>query len=300
MPVTVQNTIASPRVVAVIVNYNAGVLLRRAVDALLAGTPRPDAVVVVDNASSDGSAAALQADPAYRVAVHFIGNDRNRGFAAANNQVLAGGDADFWLLVNPDCLLEPDTLHELLACMRQDPAVGLAGGALRNPDGTLQKTAKRRLPTPWSGLARSLGLHRLGAAGRLADFDLAGHTPAAAGAETVEAISGAMMLVRGSALADVGLLDEGYFMHCEDLDWCKRFHDAGYRVVYVPSAGALHWKGASGRGPRVVWYLHRGMLRFYNKHYRRHYPWPFSVLVYAGVGLRCATHMLASLAARRS
>ncbi|MDZ7841094.1 MAG: glycosyltransferase family 2 protein [Gammaproteobacteria bacterium] len=287
-------------VVAVIVNFNSGPLLKEAVDSLLAGTIRPE-IEVVDNASTDHSADFLNTDPGYRESVRLTMNDRNLGFSRANNQVLRGGSARYYLLMNPDCVLEPNALAELVAYMDSNTDVGLAGGALMNRDGTLQKTSKRKFPTPWSALARTLGLHRLDASdGALGDFDLARNQTCDGGPETVEAVSGALMFVRGSALDKVGLLDEGFFMHCEDLDWCMRFRDAGYGVAYVPSAGAVHVKGGSGRGPGVVWHLHRGMIRFYGKHYRNRYPPYFTWLVYAAVYARCGILMALSLVRRRS
>jgi len=281
-------------VVAVIVNYNAGGLLKQAVDALLAGSLRPE-IDVVDNASTDGSIDVLRSDPAYKETVSLTANAANRGFAGANNQILRVGDARYYLLLNPDCIVDPDAVSELRAFMDRNPEVGLAGAALRNSDGSLQKTSKRRFPTPLSALARSLGLHRLGVAeGAMGDFDLAGER--GDGAEAVDAISGALMFVRGSALGRVGLLDEGYFMHCEVLDWCKRFWDAGYQVAFVPSAGARHVKGGSGRGARVTWHLHRGMIRFYDKHYRDELGPVYYALttgiIRIGMWLRLAIHAL--------
>jgi GT2 family glycosyltransferase len=283
-----------PGVVAIVVNYNTGALLRRAVDSLLAGSVKPT-VEIVDNASADDSAGSIQEDPAYKGRVSIVLNERNLGFAKANNQILRQGGAQYYLLMNPDCVLEEDAIRKFVEYMEGNPEVGLAGGALKNPDGTIQKTSKRRFPTPWSSLARTLGLHRLQVGGALSDFDLASREPPGGGAGPAEAISGALMFVRGAALPRVGLLDEGYFLHCEDLDWCRRFWDAGYQVAYVPSAGAVHLKGGSGRGPRVVWHLHRGMARFYRKHYQKNYPAAFSVLVYAGIYGRCVGLMAWSL-----
>jgi len=285
------------KVIAVIVSYNSGGMLGKAVDSLLAGSLRPD-IEVVDNASSDGSVDAVRDGETYRDRVNVTVNDRNLGFARANNQVMQARRADYYLLLNPDCVVEAGTVEALVAAMRDDPAIGLAGGRLANADGSIQKTSKRRFPTPWTSLARVLGLHRA-ASGRqrFADFDLAAGEDGDE-VEEVEAVSGAMMGVRGAALDKVGLLDEGYFMHCEDLDWCKRFHEAGYKVAYVPQARAVHFKGGSGRGPRVVWHLHRGMLRFYRKHYRRHYSAWFSGLVYLAVCVRGAALMALSVVRR--
>lgn len=287
----------NPNVVAVIVNYNTGGLLMEAVDSLLCGSLTP-LVEVVDNASTDQSLQSIEDHPEYGRGLLLTRNDRNLGFARANNQVLRRHRAQYYLLMNPDCVLERHAVRELVEYMDRNPEVGLAGGNLRNPDGSVQKTSKRRFPTPWSALARTLGLHRLNiGTGGMSDFDLAAGE-SIDGAEIVEAVSGALMFVRGAALPQVGLLDEGYFMHCEDLDWCKRFQDAGYKVAYVPSAAAVHLKGGSGRGPKVVWHLHQGMIRFYSKHYRRKYPLPFAGLVYAGIYLRCVALMAWSLVRR--
>lgn len=288
----------TPTVVAVIVNYNSGGMLVNAVDSLLRSSVRPD-IEVVDNASTDGSIAAVRDGKEYDDQVNITVNDANLGFARANNQVLKARRADYYLLLNPDCVVEENTIEALMTAMHDDPAIGLAGGRLTNPDGSIQKTSKRRFPTPWASLARVLGLHRdASASGRFADFDLAAEDGGAHDIEAVEAISGAMMFVRGNALEKVGLLDEGYFMHCEDLDWCKRFQDAGYKVAYVPRAKAVHFKGGSGRGPKVVWHLHRGMIRFYRKHYRRQYSAWFSGLVYLAVYVRGAALMALSVIRR--
>lgn len=286
------------KVIAVIVNYNSGGMLVNAVDSLLAGSLCPD-IEVVDNASSDGSVNAVRDGEAYHGRVNVTINDSNLGFAKANNQVLKARRAEYYLLLNPDCVVEESTLEALVAAMQEDPSIGLAGGRLANADGSIQKTSKRRFPTPWTSLARVLGLHRKGSArGRFADFDLASEHIDSREIEAVEAVSGAMMCVRGAALDKVGLLDEGYFMHCEDLDWCKRFQDAGYKVAYVPNARAVHFKGGSGRGPRVIWHLHRSMIRFYKKHYRRQYSAWFSGLVYLAVYLRGVALMALSVARR--
>jgi len=285
-------------VIAAIVNYNSGGMLVNAVDSLLAGSLCPD-IEVVDNASSDGSVDAVLNGTAYRGRVNVTVNHANLGFARANNQIIRARRADFYLLLNPDCVVEEGTVAALISAMREDPAIGLAGGRLANADGSIQKTSKRRFPTPWTSLARVLGLHRKAAGGgRFADFDLAAEGDGTGDVEAVEAISGAMMFVRGEALRKVGLLDEGFFMHCEDLDWCKRFHEAGWKVAYVPTARAVHFKGGSGRGPRVVWHLHRGMIRFYRKHYRRQYSAWFSGLVYLAVYARGVALMALSVVRR--
>jgi GT2 family glycosyltransferase len=108
------------------------------------------------------------------------------------------------------------------------------------------------------------------------------------GVEFVEAVSGAFMVAKGEAIRAVGVLDEDYFMHCEDLDWCMRFWNAGYKVAFVPGVEVIHAKGSSSGSKKwiVNWHLHRGMIRFYNKFYKEKYPLPLMWLVFVGVGLR--------------
>jgi len=106
--------------------------------------------------------------------------------------------------------------------------------------------------------------------------------------EPVEAISGAFMFVRRAALETVGLMDENYFLHCEDLDWCMRFRQAGWEILFVPQVRVVHWKGFSSKARPVVveYHKHCGMVRFYNKCFRRQYPGALMILVVIAVWLR--------------
>ena len=263
--------------VAIVVNYNAGEWLRACIESIL-HSEHEAKIVIVDNASVDESIAGLGA---CADGVELIRNTENAGFARANNQVLKSHSAEFYVLVNPDCIVEKDTIGTVISAMRKDKDIGLASCVIRNADGSIQKTCRRRFPTPASALARTLGLSTLWP-GKSGNFDY-GDEQANSGVEFVEAISGAFMVARESVLASVGYLDEGYFMHCEDLDWCKRFWQAGFKVAFVADVFVTHAKGASGRTLRVNWHLHQGMLRFYRKFYQSEYPRILLVLVYIGV-----------------
>ena len=273
----------------IIVSFNSGETLRTCVRAVLSSTV-PLEVLISDNASSDGSLDALceewDGDPRVRVRK----NHANLGFATACNRVLPDAAADWVLFLNPDCIVAPDTVARMLEVADRNPDVGMAGCLLRNPDGSEQAGCRRREPTPWRSLARVLHLRRLSPNDpRLADFNLTG-SPLPAEPVVVDAISGAFMLVNRDALAVVGPLDEGYFLHCEDLDWCRRFRDHGFEVLFVPGVEVTHIKGVSSRGSpiRVEWHKHRGMLRYYRKHYRQTYARPSLWLVHAGVWGRFA------------
>lgn len=255
---------ATQRVSVIVVNYNAGDLLRGCVSSVL---PCVSQVVVVDNASSDHSVRALQGLPGAE-RLHIIHAGRNLGFAAACNLGIAAAQGDRLLFLNPDCLVEPTTVSRLLEVLESSSTYGMAGGLLLNPDHTEQRGGRRKLPTPWSALLRFSGLTFLARRWPrwFPVFDL-NESPLPPAPEPVEAISGACMLVKSQALQAVGGWDEGYFLHCEDLDWCKRFSLGGWRIVFVPDARVVHAQGACSRSrPMFVeWHKHKGMLRYYRK-----------------------------------
>ena len=271
-----------PTVLAIVVNYNADEWLLACVRSLLDCKP-PINVCVVDNASSDGSLERMcrEFEDVHRLEV--VINEENAGFARANNQILRSQPAEFYVLVNPDCEVEQDTIAKTIEVMQHNTNIGLASCLIKNVDGSVQKTCRRKFPTPWTGLIRTLGLNSLFPK-VFGDFDYGDKAPSNQ-VEYVEAISGAFMVVQGSALEKVGYLDEGYFMHCEDLDWCKRFWQSGLKVAFVPKVNVTHKKGVGGRSLRVNWHLHQGMLRFYKKFYFDEYPKILFVFVYTGVAL---------------
>jgi len=274
----------------VIVNFNAGDDLLASVESALASTVETE-VVVVDNASTDGSLAALAERFKDRSGVRIIRHDANLGFARASNAGIALARGEHVLLLNPDCRVPPGTLAAVREALDARPDAGMAGCLIQNPDGSEQAGCRRRLPTPGRAFVRAFGLSRFNVGGseRFSDFVLAGQ-PLPDGPTEVEAISGAFMMVRRGALDRVGLLDEGYFLHCEDLDWCQRFRQAGFAILFVPGATAVHVKGRSSRDRpvRVLWHMHRGMVRFYGKFFRDQYSLPFMWLVFLGVWLRFA------------
>lgn len=270
----------------IIVNYNAGDWLIRSVRSALAFSSGQ--ITVVDNASSDNSVANAQDEFGGQSRIHWIENTDNRGFAAANNQVLELLETDFAVLMNPDCEINAQSLPLILEALSANPSMGIASCRILNEDGSLQATCRRRFPTPWSALVRMLQLHKLFPQHKsFANFDYGDDVNIDSETQAVEAISGAFMVVKKSALEQVGVLDQAYFMHCEDLDWCKRFEVHGLDVGFVSSASVLHAKGVSSasRPIKVLWTLHRGMNRFFDTHYSEQYSWPLRYLVKLGIGL---------------
>lgn len=278
-----------PTVSAVVVNFNGGPLAAHAVESILS-SPWIGDVFLVDNGSSDGSLTAIHSLAERDRRLCVIENHRNLGFAVASNLGLHGASGEYCLLVNPDCIVEPGVVERLVGVMAQDPSIGIAGGMIRNPDGSEQRGARRRLPTPWRSLVDILRLNALFPDDpRFRGVNMQGE-PLGTGPMEVEAVSGALMLVRRAALSDVGLLDEGYFLHCEDLDWCMRFRQKGWKIVFVPDVSAVHVQGTCSRARpiRVEWHKHRGMMRFYRKFFRDRYPLPLMGLVAVGVWMHFA------------
>lgn len=273
-----------PKISTIIVNYNAGDLLRTCVDSLL-NCPLEVEIIVVDNASADGSLNALMGLPQVQV----IRNTANIGFAAACNVGSRVATAPLLLFLNPDCFFKPGALMELLEAMNLEARVGMVGGFLTNLDGTEQAGGRRAVPTPWRSFVRAFGLARFANRWPRLFFDFHLHKQKLPDhAIEVEAISGACMMVKREAMQDVGEWDEGYFLHCEDLDWCMRFRQHGWKILFVPSAQITHVLGVCSRSRPVFvqWHKHKGMMRFYRKFFQHQYPSFLMGIVSIGVWLR--------------
>ncbi len=262
----------------VIVNWNVRELLRRCLDSILAdeittggrpyvrcgqgnhgglplrtgghGVPPVLQVIVVDNASTDGSAEMVRTE---FPDVHLIANEDNRGFTAANNQGVAVAQGRYVLLLNPDTEVVGDSLSKLVAFADEHPDVGMVGPKLLNSDGSVQ-SSRRRLPTPATAFFESTWLEPC-APRRLLDRYYIQDRPDDV-VQDVDWITGAAMLARREAIDEVGPLDEGFFMYSEELDWCRRFGEAEWRVVYLPAAQIIHHVGKSSEQAVPARHIH--------------------------------------------
>jgi GT2 family glycosyltransferase len=273
----------TPTVSVVVVNYNAGPLLADCVRAALSSSIEVQ-VVVSDNGSVDESLDRLRQDSGADPRLTILENAANLGFAKGNNRALPLTTAPYLLFLNPDCLVETDTLARMAAYMDTRPDVGMAGCLVLDPDRTEQVACRRSIPDPWIALQRILHLDRLGQNTGRRSLNHR-HAPIPTAPVEVEAISGSFMFVRRQALDSVGPLDEGYFLHCEDLDWFVRFHQAGWAIALVPDVQVIHYKGSCSTGSPIAVerHKHRGMERFFRKYQYQHYPRPFSLLVIVGI-----------------
>ena len=262
----------------IIVSYNTRELLARCLESI-AGEPRPpDEVIVVDNASADESAAMVRARFPH---AQVIANAENRGFAAATNQGLRAATSHFLCLLNPDTELFPGALTALADFLESHPRVGVVGPTLLHADGTYQHAAFR-FPTLPMALLDFFPLNH-----RLLNSRLNGRYPFALYEHpfAMDHPLGACMLVRREACADVGLLDEQFFMYCEEIDWCRRIKQAGWEVMHAPGARVVHHGGQSTQqaAGRMFVELHRSRFRLFAKHNSRRYQLAARSIVAAGV-----------------
>jgi GT2 family glycosyltransferase len=251
----------------IIVNWNAKEYLLQCLDSLAceAGRHRAE-IIVVDNGSCDGSPEAVASEfPQARL----LRNHANLGFAKANNIGMEQSAGDFLFLVNSDVKVLPGCIDRMVGYMARNPAVGMLGPMILNPNLTWQPSC-RKFPSLGNMLGRAFGLDNV--------FPRISRYPPGR-IRCVEVLSGCFLMLRKEALPRVGLLDESFFMYAEDIDWCKRFWQAGWEVVYYPAARAIHYGGASSARAPVRFYLemlHANLL-FWKKH---HSP-------LAQIGFRC-------------
>ncbi len=273
----------------IIVNFNSGELLTQSVRSVLASTISVE-VHVVDNASIDDSLLMLQQAIPHDKPVQIIKNTQNLGFAQAANLALPYTTGQYLLFLNPDCLIPPDTLAQFVSVMEKNLQAGMAGCLVRNPDGSEQAGCRRSVPSPWRTLVRIFHLDKLFPhSKRFKNFVLTSQ-PLPTEPVEIEGISGACMFVRRTALDVVGPMDESYFLHCEDLDWFMRFRAKHLRILFIPEIEVVHLKGGcSSKQPiRILWYKHRGMVRFYRKFFRDLYPLPLFWGIILAVWVRFA------------
>jgi GT2 family glycosyltransferase len=287
-----------PELEVVVVSHGAEGLLRNCLRSLeehpAQGGMR---VTVVDSGSPDSTPEMVGREfPAVRLI-----RVANIGFSAANNLALRECGARAVLLLNPDTEVYAGTLDAGLGRLWSEERIGMVGVKLVTESGALDHACKRSFPTPLSALAHFTGIGRTdGASGALSQYRATQLDDDEPG--EVDAVNGAFMLCRAEAVREVGLLDEGYWLYMEDLDWCHRFWDAGWRVFYEPAGTALHVKGGSSAGrraPRQEIAFHRGMGRFYRRFDAPEHNPLVNAAVYAGIGAKLATSLAITAARER-
>jgi GT2 family glycosyltransferase len=272
----------------IIVPYKAKEKVEVTLDAVYASVVNFDyEVIVVDNLPSSGTEDLIRAKylskPELVAKTIYVPNSENVGFPKANNQGLKLSTGLYKLLLNPDTKVSPDTLQAMIDFMDSRPDVGISTCKMVKGDGTLDLACRRSFPDPWVSFFRLSGLSKLFPKNKkLAAYNL---TYKSIDEETeTDSGSGAFLFVSPACYEKIGLLDEGFYMYGEDLDWCFRAKEAGFKVWYYPKTTTIHYKGQSSRqNPYALYAFHDAMWIFYKKHLYHKYPKPFSWLVYVGI-----------------
>ena len=285
----------NPHLSIVIVNWNTRELLADCLSSVISGQlPLTDhcqlttETFVIDNASTDGSAAMVRERFPW---ARLIENAENVGFARANNQGIALAAGRYVLLLNPDTVVHPGALAALVAFMDAHSAVGACGARLLNADGSLQPACSPML-TPGREFWRLLFLDRLWPRATYPITRWNTIKP-----RRVEVIKGACLLLRRKALDQVGVLDESYFMYTEEVDLCYRLAQAGWELWYVPAAAITHFGEASSRQIKEAMYLQlfRSKIQFYRKFGGEQQAQRFKRLLRLAYGSRIAATLVTGL-----
>lgn len=243
---------------AVIVSYRTGPALKSCLTALLAADGL-DQIIIADNGNAAAAEAMLDAAAKNDARVRILRGQGNIGFAAACNLAARAAESEALAFINPDVILERDAIPRLLTVLRAAPAI--VGGDLRDEQGRPERGSRRDTLTLWRAFVAFSGLSRLG----LRDYNR--HTePLPAAPVRVGAISGALFVIGRAEFARLGGFDEGYFVHVEDLDLCRRAEIAGLPVLFAPGPHGRHLRSTSDVGPRIIArYKARGMARYFKK-----------------------------------
>ena len=278
-----------PKLAVVIVNYNTAGLLRACLASIPDGYRGGEVdIYVVDNGSVDDSLHMLANE---FPSVHVTASAHNGGFAYANNialsRIMALADGpEYTCILNPDTVVVPGAFDVLIEYLSAHPDVGVVGPRLLLPDGTLDRACRRSFPTPEVSMWRMLGVARLfPRSQRFGRYNMTyvdEHQTI-----DVDAIVGACMVMPTAVLREVGGLDDTYFMYGEDLDWCFRFKQYGWRIVYVADAVVHHIKRAASRQQPVqtIRHFYDAMRIFFRRYYAATTPLPFRWLIEAGITL---------------
>jgi GT2 family glycosyltransferase len=260
-----ENSVKRAPVISVIsVTWNAKKYVHECLRSLAEDDDPETEVIIVDNASSDGTPDVVAREFS---SFRLLRNSENLGFAKANNAGIRISCGDYVCLINSDVVVPRGCLRRLAAYMQANPTVGLVGPRMIGPDGVLRRSTMR-LPSFTNSIGRALGADRIPMLSRvfggqmMSDFS---HEKTA----DVEVLNGWFWMVRREALDQVGLLDEQFFIYGEDLDWCNRFRKLGWRIVFFADAKAIHYGGASSSAAPVRFYLEmqRANLQYWRKHH---------------------------------
>ena len=231
------------KVSIIIISYNVRSYLAHAIDAIMKSDYEELEIIVVDNNSYDGTCEYLKENYDHVSSIHVISNSENIGFGRAVNQASKVATGEYYLILNPDTIIEEETISVLVNYLNKNKNVGMVGPKILNADGTLQLACKRSFPTIKVALPKILGLDRIFPNSKWAGkYNLTYLDPEKNA--SVDAISGSCMLLSSETFNRLSGFDEQFFMFGEDLDLCARIWESGQEVHYVPETKIVHYKGA--------------------------------------------------------
>jgi GT2 family glycosyltransferase len=282
----------------IIVNYNTKELLKQTIQSVIDTTKNIRyEIIVSDNNSTDGSIEMLEK---YFPEVKLIKNKDNLGFPKGNNVAVKKSIGRYVLLLNSDTVVIDNCLEKCIKYMDLHKGIGVLGCKVVLKDGQLDHACKRGFPTPEASLFYMLKLHKLFPDSKKFGQYTLGYLHEDEPNE-VDSLTGAFMVLRRETVDEVGLLDEEFFMYGEDIDWCYRIKEAGWKVMYYPEAKIIHYKGASSKKKRfkTLYEFHRAMILFYDKHYRLKYNIFVTILVYLGVYVKFILSLFVNIFKKR-
>lgn len=281
----------------VIVNYNVRYFLEQCLHSVMNACKGLDAeIFVVDNSSVDGSVKMVREK---FPEVIQIENKENLGFSSANNQAMRFAKGEYILLLNPDTLVEDDTLRKVVAFMDEHADAGGLGVKMIDGKGKFLPESKRALPTPLVAFYKIFGLSSLFPKSRIFSQYHLGYLDKDKTHE-IDVLAGAFMLLRKKVLDETGLLDESFFMYGEDIDLSYRITKAGYKNYYYPGTRIIHYKGESTKKSSLnyVFIFYNAMIIFARKHFSKGNARSFSIIIHSAIYLRAFFSILTRFANR--
>jgi GT2 family glycosyltransferase/nucleoside-diphosphate-sugar epimerase len=289
-PTIVTNT-SMPSVSVVMVSYYTGAILWRSIDSVLSQAGLQE-LIIVDNGNPRDVTARLERLAERDNRVRIITGHGNVGFASGCNKGVAAASSEYILLLNPDCLLPEKTLLRVMGALEENPEYWLAGACIMNIDGTEQAGSRRNILTPRVALVENFRLYRFVPSSWLPRMNV--HQEGCVkNAHEVPAISGAFMMLKRELYHAVGGMDETYFLHVEDLDFCLAIRNAGGKILHVPDVKVTHYRSTSKVSEGFIErHKTRSFIYYFNKHFAWQYPKGFSQVMATAIYARYVVRML--------
>lgn len=284
----------------IIISFNSGKFLKKCLESIIESSLKANdyEVVIVDNDSQDSS---LKDGLTVKVKnLHLIKNNENAGFARANNQGIKKSKGEFVLLLNPDTIVEKNTLEKMTEYMIKNPKVGVSTCNVLLTNGQIDDACHRGFPTPWNAFCYFSGIAKIFPNSSIFNGYHLGYRNLKVTHE-IDSCVGAFMLIRRNTGESLGWLDEDYFWYGEDIDFCYRAKQRGWKVMFVPTVKIMHYKGISSgikkhssdistadeNTRKLAQNARFNVMRlFYQKHYINKYPKIIQALVFAGIGIK--------------